>query len=650
MRQLKSKNLKGFSLVEILLAIALFVLIIFVVANFSIDSITSTKNASTRTAAVYRVKEIQNAVNIIKNDMWSTVVLNTDTGPLHIEFNDGIYSLVAGELVEEGVAYNINIKSIERDVNGNIVETGGVVDPHTRAIEISASWDSMGNTPMQIDSKFYVNDWSTLELLSTTKSDFDTGSYFQARSTTVVDGEISLQQIIYPDWCKPALSVNEYNIPGEASAKTLFSYTGETYLGTGGNATGVAFTKLTIQGIDNPIINVEGEFNGYLTNNIFVLGNYAYLGTTMDTKEVVILDISSLPYTEVGYFNTSRTDDANSVYVVGNVGYVAAGKYVYTFDVTSNIGSRTALGSIKVSLNQNWGKLSAVSQIVVKNSYLFASLDEDWYELAIVNVTNPASMTITSQTSVNNQQTFDIYVSENSNRTYFGTGNSSSEREFFILDTTSKSGARPTIGRYDTNGMSVNGIAIVEKDKRAVLVGKNGEEYQAVNISNEASPVRCGGMQLDSGINDIDSVSDVQNNSFSYILTANTTKDFLVLKGGPGLGGDEEGYGYPTNGEYQSQVFDTGSTSTYYYLLDAYGLKPSGTDVKIQIRTGTSADLSAESYRGPDGTTGTYFTINNSNPISEFFNNKQYFQYRVELTSDTIYTPRLDEVKLTYQK
>jgi len=646
----KSKNLKGFTLVEIMLAITLFVMIIFIVANFSIDSLTGSRNASIRTIAVSKVKEIQNAINIIKNDKWSTVVLNTDVGPMHIEFTDGTYTLEAGELVENGVTYSINIKSIQRDINGDIVESGGTVDPHTRSIEINASWQGTGENPMQIDSEFFVNDWSTLELLSTTKSDFDLGTFFQARSTSVADGEISLQQIIYPDWCKPALSLNEYDIPGAATAKTLFSYIGETYLGTGGNSTGVAFTKLTIEGIDNPTINVEGEFNGYLTNNIFVLGDYAYLGTTNDSKEVVILDISATPYTEVGYFNTSRTDDANSVYVVGNIGYVAAGKYVYTFDVTSKTGSRTALGSIKVSLNQNWGKLSAVSQIVVKNNYLFASLDEDWYELAIVNVANPASMNITSQTSVNNQQTFDIYVSENSNRTYFGTGNSSSEREFFILDTTSKSGARPIIGRYDTNGMSVNGIAIIEKDKRAVLVGKNGEEYQAVNISNEASPVRCGGMQLDSGINDIDSVSDVQTNSFSYILTANTTKDFLVLRGGPGLGGDDQGYGYPTNGEFESRVYDTGSASTYFYLLDAYGLKPSGTDIKIQIRTGTTSDLSSESYRGPDGTTGTYFNINSSNPMSTYFNNKQYFQYKVILESDTISTPRLDEIKLTYQK
>lgn len=646
----KYKKLKAFTLIELMVAIALFTIFTYFIGSFSIDSLNATKNSAIRNKAIYKLIEVQNAIAAIKNDMWTIFKNENNSNPKHLVFIDDHYEIVDGVFEEDDITYSFTINNVERDVNGNIVESGGTIDNRTKLINLIASWNNINGLPVNINTKFYVNDWNTIEILDTTKAQFDSGSYIQTRSTLNEDGEVSLQQIFFPDWCKPTLGLNEYDIPGDATAKTLFSYIGETYLGTGGNSNGVAFTKLTIQGVDNPVINVEGEFNGYLTNNIFVDGDYAYLATTNDSKEVVILDISTLPYSEIGYFNTSRKDDANSVYVVGNVGYVAAGKYVYSFDLSSKTGSRSALGSRQVSLNQNWGVTSSVSQIVVRGNYLFASLDQDWYELSIVNVTNPSNMSITSQTSVNNQQTFDIYVSMDSNRTYFGTGNSSSEREFFILDTSSKSGSRPIIGRYDTNGMSVKGIAIIEEDKRAILVGTGGEEYQTVNISNESSPVRCGGMQLNSGINDVDSVRDSQSNSFSYILTNDNQRDFQILRGGPGLGGDDDGFGYPSNGEYISRVLNTESSSVYYYYLEFGGSIPSGTGMKLQIRASNSSDLSTELWRGPNGSTDTYFEGFGAIVIDEYFSNKQYIQYRVLFESNTLSSPVLNYVRLNYQK
>jgi len=640
---------KAFSLVELLVAVALFTAIVMIVSTFAIEAVRATGNTGKRNNAIFKIKEISNAFTIIKNDMWSVITSNTNAGDKHLLFENNKYTLVNGASELEGISYSISINEVYRDANGDIVTSGGSLDPHTRKALITASWiDIIGET-ISVESDIYVNDWNTLEWVITTQDEFNLGSFDKTKSTNSEGGEVTLQQIIYPDWCKPSLAVNEYDIPGDATAKTLFSKIGETYLGTGGNTSGVAFTKLSISGVDDPVINVEGEFNGYLTNNIFVDGNYAYLATTNNSKEVVILDISSTPYTEIGYFNTSRTEDANSVYVVGNTGYVAAGRYVFTFDLSSKTGSRSQLGIKQISLNQNWGATASVSQIVVINNYLYASLDQDWYELVIVNVTNPANMQITSQTSVNNQQTFDIYVKSDGTRTYFGTGSSSYEREFFILDTSNKSGARPTIGRYDTNGMSVKGIAIVEEDNRAVLVGVSGEEYQAVDISNEASPVRCGGMQLNAGINDVDSVRDSQSNSYSYILTNDTSTDFRILRGGPGLGGDETGYGYPDQGNFTSAVFDSTSATALYYSFDFIAEVPAGTDIKFQLRSGNTSDLSSQSWLGPDGTTGTFYE-NSGGVIPQIISNKRYLQFKAYFTSDTISTPILKEVRINYQK
>lgn len=646
-----NKKLKGFSLMELILAISLFSLMILVVGTMVIESLRASRNLAQRDSSAYAIKEIFNAVTITKNDLWSSIVGNTGDGTKHLVFADNKYSIVNGTDVTNGVTTGFIIDYANRDASGNILQIGGTIDPHTREITVTASWDDILGNSNSVSSIVYVNDWNTLEMTQTTQADFNTGTFYQTKSTSVVNGEVQLQEVFYPDWCKPSLALNSYDIPGSATAKTLFSSPGNTYLGTAGNATGDAFTKVNISGVDNPTIIVEGTFNGYLTNMIFVSGNYAYLATPQDGKEVVILDISHTPYTEVGYFNTSRTDDGLSVFVLGNIGYLASGKYVYTFNLTAKTGSRPLLGELKVSLNQNWGKVSSVSQIMVRGNYLYGALFEDWYEMSIVNVTNPASMSIASQTNVNNQQTSDIYVSLDGKRTYFGTNSSSSEREFYIINTTVKTGNdRPIIGKYDTNGMSIKGITVVENDKRAILVGINAEEYQVVNLNTEATPIRCGGMQFNSGINDVDAVQDGLGNSFAYMVTNDATHDFQILRGGPGVGGGDNGYGYLPDGYFDSQVFDTNSTSTHYYYLDWSGVVPANTTLQVQVRTGTTADLSAELWRGPDGQTTSFFNTQGPTNFGSYFQSKRYFQYKVYLTSNTINAPRFDQLKINYQK
>jgi hypothetical protein len=644
------KQYKGYSLVEFVIAIGVFAAVASSVVFFSIEIYSSIYDQQMRTVADSSRQSIMDKVLAVKASSWAELIAGQGAGTFYLDEVNGKYTLTSGTSTQGAIAYSITVSGVNRDSNGAITQSGGTDDPHTKNISVNFTWTDKLGRPKNYTNSFYLNDWFTYKWFQTTKAEFDSGTFTQTLSRNNNGGEVELRQIFYPDWCKPTLAQEVYNIPGNATAKTLFSYPGTTYLGTGGSALGEAFTKLNITGVDTPTINVEGSFNGYTTNNIFVLGNYAYLATAQNDKEVIILDITSTPYTEVGYFNTSRTEDANSVYVVGNVGYVAAGRYVYAFNLTSKLGSRSQTSIKQVSLNQNFLQTASVSQIVVKNNYLFASLENDWYELAIVDVSNPANMQITSQTSVNNQQTLDVYVSDDSNRTYFGTGNSSSEREFFIIDTSSKTGARPTISSYDTSGMSVKGIAIVEADDRAILVGTGGQEYQVVDISNEVSLSKCGGMEYNSGINDIDAVTDSESNSFSYVVTNNSTQDFHIIRGGPGEGGGENGYGFLTSGQFTSVAFDSESSNSKYYTISWASTTPANTDLKFQVRSSNDVSMGSSVFVGPDGTSSSYFTNNKGSSIHSSISGKRYIQYKAFYTSDTLSTPILNSVTINYVK
>ncbi len=65
---------------------------------------------------------------------------------------------------------------------------------------------------------------------------------------------------------------------------------------------------------------------------------------------------------------------------------------------------------------------------------------------------------------------------------YFGTTASSSERELFIINTSSKSGSRPIIASIEMDGTTIQ-ESVVEDGKILIAVGTGGEEYKVYNIA-----------------------------------------------------------------------------------------------------------------------------------------------------------------------
>ena len=649
----QKKGLKGFSLAELILAIGIFSAMSSFLVLLIIDSTRTIENIRTRERATRLTEEVFNTLLTLKGQTWYSIASHTNEGSKHLQKNLEGYEIVDGEGSRDEMTYSFTINPVMRDSFYNLVQEGGVNDPHTRKININITWTDRLGQEKTISQNVYMNDWNTKSIVYTSKEDFSTGSHDQTVAIDLTGGEMRLQKRFYSDWCKPELSLNtdlsEYDIPGSATPRSIFAQLGHAYLGTRGEATGEPFTKLNIEGVDPPLVSVDGTFAGYNVNDIYVLGDYAFLATNDDNKEVVIIDISSTPYGEVGYFNAPGSDDAYTVMVYNGIGYVGQMENIHTFNLSSYIGGRTRIGTIRAS---SWlfASVAKVSQIKVLGDYLYAVLDWDWYELAIIRITNPASMSITSQTSVNNQQVYDMYLSEDGNRAYFGTTHSSNEKEFFILDTSSKSGARPKIASLDIADTTIRGIAIVQEgsNKYAIIVGTGGEEYGVYNLNNESSPTRCGGMDINTGIYDIDSIRDSYTNAFSYIITGDVSREFKIIRGGPG-GGGEDGYAYYNEGTYISVPFNSQSESSEYYMLGITTQIPEDTDIQIQIRASNDAGMSSATWTGPDGTSDTSYKLTGIYNIPPEIKGK-FFQYKVVFSSDSINeSPLLEELVINYE-
>lgn len=639
---------KGFSLVELVIALAIFTIAISSVAFFAAESFRASANSRVKIKVAGYTQEVASAIVSMKDTSWGTILAASDGNPKHLVFSDGRYSLAEGAIVIDGITYEIRITDVYRDTQGSVVESGGTLDPHSRLVTTEASWlDSLGETT-SLSSVLIINDWNTLTWEETTIQDFSGGTCDSVEIVSIGDGALELTPKLYANWCLPELMITSHDLPGNAVGNVVTADPGHVYIGTGNefsNPGAMSFMHIITDNEDPPGVDVIGTFSGYAVKDIFGEGDYGYLATTDDNKEVVILDVSSSPFQEIGYFNAPGSGDGESVFVVGNRGYLAQGRELRVFDLTEKTGSRPMLGTIRASPAQLWFMTALVTDVYVVGNYAFCSLHNDWYEMTIIDVSNPSSMTITMKADLNWAQASALFVSPNGNRAYIGTNSSDWGQEFFIINTTNKSNIR-TIGSYETNGMSVKGLSVV--DERAILVGRNGEEYQVVNVSNEANPSRCGGMQINSGISDVATVN-LDGTLFSYILTGDTSAEFKIIRGGLEQGGGDDGRGYVDTGTYISRVFDTERDQACYYYVNWDETLHTGTEVQVQLRSGATPDLSSLPWVGPDGSSGTYFTDPSSGLLPAQLSNNRYIQFRVIMNSDTEHTPLLESIRVTYQ-
>lgn len=641
------KKIKGFSLVEILIAITFFVLVIGSITIFSLDSLNSSQNSRNRLTTNIYIQEINNAILLSKTDLWGEISGNTG-GVKHIEFINNRYMISDGSEVKNNITMSITIEEIYRDADDNIVETGGTLDPFSRKVEMRAEWvDILGQQQSQV-KEMYINNWVIQAFNNGDDTDFEDGNF---DNTILLTGneQLELVKVFFPDWCNPGLSINEYDIVNQAKAKSIYGVPGHAYLGTGGNSAGTTLTKLNISNSVPPLVVEEGVLDGFKVNEIFVDGDYAYMSTDTNSGELTVVDVSSPPYSIVNTFDGSGSSNSEAIFVKDGIAYLGQGNDMRIIDVSDPEGNLMQISTIDLG----WW-FSEVTHIKVIGDYAYIVLDNDWYELVIVNISDPSNPVGTSYTSVNNQQVQDLWMSEDGSRAYFGTNQHSTEKEFWILDTSEKTGTRPVIASMQLGEMNVEGLAVIEKDEKVILVGDVGgsgeEEYRVYDISDELNPTYCGGYNSATTVNDLDSVEDEFGNVFSYIMTDDANSEFKIIRGGPG-GGGSNGIAYISEGTYESTVYDTNSDNPFYLFFNWVANIPAQTSLQFQLRAGITNDLSGETWIGPDGTSSTYFTNMNGENTPSSLNGKRYIQYKAYFaTNDPIVSPNLSEVHIYFQE
>ena len=650
-RKRLQKRYEGLSFVELSISLTLFLMLAGSISFLAVDSIRTSKNSQRRIIATQESQVLLEAVRSYKTDNF--VELRTHSGGTqkHFTTSGGTYSIGNGTKTEGNITSHFTVEDVYRDENGDVVTTGGELDRYALELTTVVVWTDVLGTDHTITNTTYVNNWNVQRWRHDTVADFAPGTFYQTRTVENGNGAVELDVYVdlFPNWCNPALSTSYYDISGSGEARTIFGVFGEAYLGTGGNASGTAYTKLDIDGVQTPTITVAGTWDSGKINWIATEGDYSYTTSDDNSKELRILDHTADPIVEVGSGNGPSSTDADNAFVpAGNTwGYLAQGRQFTVFDNSSAIGTRTMHDSINLGTST-----ALINKIHTNGDYAYVSLTGDTNELTIVDVSDEDNVSVVSSLSLNDADAVDIYNSVDSNRTYIATKPSATGDELFIIDTTTKS-SPSIVGSINVPDSSLNALAIVEIDNVAIVVGDapaGTEDYQVFDLTTETEIDACGGLELTDEFYDIDAVQDEDENVFTYSVTANTSKEFQIVRGGPGeIGGN--GFGYYDYGTYESVVLDTDSTETTYYGFSWDEELEDETDFEVQMRAGDTSDLSGETWVGPDGTNATVFTDPTYNDIPAALQDKRYFQFIGYFYSDNVnFTSRLLEIDFYFEE
>ncbi len=189
------------------------------------------------------------------------------------------------------------------------------------------------------------------------------------------------------------------------------------------------------------------------TREVTVVGNYAYIASTINTQELQVVNISNpAAPTLAGSFNASGSTDANSIFVVNNTAYLATGQ-LSLLNVT-NPGSISQIGSYSVT--------GTPFGVFISGNYAFLAHSQAGSEFKVVNITNPATPSLYGSANLGGQGNGVFVVGDYA---YLATSNSNAQ---FQIVRGGSGGAYQSSGTFESSTISLATTGVFNYFSRTV--------------------------------------------------------------------------------------------------------------------------------------------------------------------------------------
>jgi prepilin-type N-terminal cleavage/methylation domain-containing protein len=150
---------KGFTLIEVLVAIPIFVVVLgslIVASNLYLSGAGDTlKN----TEGAYLAQEGIEAVKILRDYNWTNITSLSTTTNYYLTWDTSSTTWKATTTASAINSFirTFGIGDVKRDSNGKIVSSGGTFDTNTKKVTVSVSWRSKNGTTTKTLSTYITN-------------------------------------------------------------------------------------------------------------------------------------------------------------------------------------------------------------------------------------------------------------------------------------------------------------------------------------------------------------------------------------------------------------------------------------------------------------------------------------------------------------
>lgn len=166
-----SGNNKGFSIIELLVGFSILTMSLGALLGFLAFTLTTSSFLKQQTEATAFAQELLEAVRSFRDGTsWNVDdpqnqydgLGKAQTGAAyHIAISQDIpprWQIILGEETLSIFSRSVTFENVQRDVNSNIVVTGGVNDPNTKKATATVSWSAKSKNH-QIDIVTYFTNW-----------------------------------------------------------------------------------------------------------------------------------------------------------------------------------------------------------------------------------------------------------------------------------------------------------------------------------------------------------------------------------------------------------------------------------------------------------------------------------------------------------
>ena len=145
----------GFFLIEVVVAASVIATVLLLLLGAIQNSVEASQRSLERTQASYLLEEGAEAVRAIRDNNWNTISALTPNTSYYLSWSGSSWSLTTSPNTIDAFTRTVVVSPVSRDVNQDIVVTGGTNDPGTKKVVLTVAWNSQSGAKSET-LPFYI--------------------------------------------------------------------------------------------------------------------------------------------------------------------------------------------------------------------------------------------------------------------------------------------------------------------------------------------------------------------------------------------------------------------------------------------------------------------------------------------------------------